>query len=66
MVETDAEDGYMTRQREHRNRLIKREIQRLLEDGFSLKEARYIVAEKYYLTAEHVKRIYYETGEIEN
>jgi len=64
LAEANGADGDMGREhREKRNRLIKREVQKLIEDGLTFKEARYVVAEKYFLSAEQVKRIYYETRE---
>ena len=47
--------------RDERNRRIKRQIIKLLGEGFSLKEALYIVSDRWYLSMKHVERIYYET-----
>lgn len=52
-----------TKGREKRNRLIKMELQELLASGYSMKEASYLLADKYYLSQRQVLRIYYETVE---
>ena len=47
--------------RKERNIKIKKQVQKLVDDGFSLKEALYLVCERWYLSKKHVERIYYET-----
>lgn len=44
-----------------RNRRIKKQVIKLNEEGYSLKEALNLVADRWYLSAKHVERIYYET-----
>jgi hypothetical protein len=58
--EINSPGGQMSR-RSERNKRIKRQITKLQSEGFSLKEALYIVADRWYLSAKHVERIYYET-----
>jgi hypothetical protein len=50
-----------TEARRERNRMIKREVQAELALGLRLKEALYVVAERYWLSKSQVERIYYET-----
>lgn len=51
----------MTKARRIRNVKIKTQVIDQLDLGLSLKEALYVVSERWYLSMEHVKRIYYET-----
>ena len=51
----------MTAARMKRNRLIKAEIVELIAKGYSLKEALYAVADKWYLSRKMVEKIYYDT-----
>ena len=52
-----------TSKRCQRNLRIKAEVSRLIGEGYSLKEASYAVADKWYLSQRQVERIYYETRE---
>lgn len=47
--------------RAKRNQLIKAEIEAMLRKDYSLKEALYAAADKWFLTMKHVQRIYYDT-----
>jgi hypothetical protein len=51
----------MTKARKERNVEIKQQVKDELENGLLLKQATYVVAEKYFLSRKHVERIYYET-----
>lgn len=51
----------MTEARQKRNEKIKREVLRLMRDGYTLQQAAYAVAEKYYLSMRQVQRVYYDT-----
>ena len=51
----------MTKARSERNKRIKRQIIRQLDMGLSLKEALYVVSERWYLSAKHLERVYYDT-----
>ena len=52
-----------TEARSKRNKLMKAELIELLGSGYSMKEASYCVADKYYLSQRQVLRIYYDTVE---
>jgi hypothetical protein len=52
--------GKMSRRIE-RNKRIKKQVIKLNEEGYSLKEALNLVADRWYLSAKQVERIYYET-----
>jgi hypothetical protein len=50
-----------TKARTLRNTRIKSRIIRLMGQGYSLKEASYLTADRYYLSQRTILRVYYET-----
>ena len=51
----------MTAKRKERNSKIKKQVVALIERDYCLKQALHIVAERWYLSAKMVEKIYYET-----
>jgi hypothetical protein len=51
----------MTKARLERNRKIKGEVQKEMDVGLLMKEAVYVVAERWFLSYGQVRRIYYDT-----